>query len=102
MSSLAPAKAVIDDRLDMKAKTWFAILSEAAAFDARGTELQTTPMPPDIRVSVLSHGRRVFPECVVGDRLEQNCLRANQDLACAQRPGSARDRAPLPRRAAMP
>jgi hypothetical protein len=101
-SSPAPAKAVIDERLDMKAKTWFAILNEAAAFDARATELQTTPMPPDIPISVLIHGRRVFPECVVGDRLERNCLRANQDLARAQRLGSARDRSALPRRAAMP
>ena len=86
----------------MTVKTWFAILSEAAAFDARGAELQTTPIPPDSRVSVLIHGRRILPEGVAGDRLEQNWLRANQDLARAQRPGSARDRSPLPRRAAMP
>jgi len=58
----------------MKAKTWFAILREAVAFDAGGTELQTAPMPPDIPVSVLIHGRRVLPAGVAGDKLEQNRL----------------------------
>ena len=86
----------------MKAKTWCAIPREAVAFDASGAELQTTPIPPDSRVSVLIHGRRILPEGVAGDRLEQNGLRVNQDLTRAQRPGSARDRSPLPRRAAMP
>jgi len=85
----------------MKVKTWFAMLDEAVAFDASGAELQTTPMPPNSRVSVLIHGRMVLPEGVAGDRLEQNWLRANQDLARAQRPGSARDRSPLPPRAAI-
>ena len=44
-------------------------------------------MPPDIPVGVLMHGRRIFPEGVVGDRLERDWLRANQDLVRAQRQG---------------
>jgi len=35
-SSLPPQTAVIAEWLGMKAKTWYAILNEAAAFDASG------------------------------------------------------------------
>lgn len=86
-SSLPPQTAVIAEWLGMKAKTWYAILNEAAAFDTSGKELQAAPMPPDIPVGVLMHGRRIFPEGVVGDRLERDWLRANQDLVRAQRQG---------------
>jgi len=87
VSSVPPERAVIAELLGMKAKTWYAIVNEVAAFDASGKELQKTPMPPDIPVGVLMHGRRVFPEGVVGDRLEQDWLRSNQDLVRAQRKG---------------
>lgn len=87
VSSLLPEAAVIAELLGIKAKTWYAILNEASAFDASGQELQATPMPPDIPVGVLMHGRRVFPEGVLGDRLERDWLRTNQDLVRAQRKG---------------
>jgi len=74
-SSLPPQTTVIAELLGMKPKTWYAILNEAAAFDASGKELQAAPMPPDIPVGVLMHGRRIFPEGTVGDRLEQDWLR---------------------------
>jgi pimeloyl-ACP methyl ester carboxylesterase len=87
VSSLPPEAAVIAELLGMKAKTWYAILNEAGAFDASGQELQATPMPPEIPVGVLMHGRRVFPEGVVGDALEKDWLQANRDLVRAQRKG---------------
>jgi pimeloyl-ACP methyl ester carboxylesterase len=86
-SSLPPETAVIAEWLGMTAKTWYAILNEAAAFDASGKELQAAPMSPDIPVGVLMHGRRIFPAGVVGDRLERDWLRDNQDLVRTQRQG---------------
>jgi len=87
VSHLPPESAVIAELLGMKTKTWHAVLNEAAAFDASGRELQATPIPPEIPVGVLMHGRRVFPEGGVGDALEKEWLRANRGLVDAQRKG---------------
>ncbi len=85
--SLPEESAAIAEMLGMQAKTWFTIVNEAAAFDASGQELQSTPIPADIPLGVLMHGRRIFPEGTIGDGLEQDWLRANQELVQAQRQG---------------
>jgi pimeloyl-ACP methyl ester carboxylesterase len=87
LSSLPPESAGIAELLGMRAKTLYTVLQEAAAFDASGQELQATPMPPEIPVGVLMHGRRVFPEGAVGDRFERDWLRANRGLVRKQRKG---------------
>ncbi len=85
--SLPEESAAIAEMLGMQAKTWFTIINEAAAFDASGQELQSTPIHADIPLGVLMHGRRIFPEGTIGDGLEQDWLRANQELVQAQRQG---------------
>jgi pimeloyl-ACP methyl ester carboxylesterase len=87
-SSLPAESAAIAELLGMPAKTWYTILNEASAFDASAQELAATPMPADIPVGVLMHGRRIFPEGVIGDGLEQDWLRANRELVRAQRQGN--------------
>jgi pimeloyl-ACP methyl ester carboxylesterase len=87
LSSLPAQSAAIAEMLGMKAKTWYAILNEAAAFDTSGQELQATPMPSNIPLVVLMHGRRIFPEGLIGDELEQDWLLANRRLVRAQRQG---------------
>lgn len=84
LSSLPAESAAIAEMLGMQAKTWFSILNEATAFDASGQELQATPMPSDIPLGVLMHGRRVFPGGPMGDALEQDWMDANRELASAQ------------------
>ena len=68
-----------------RGRTWSAIFSEAAGFNRSGEELSDTPLPPDVPLGVLMHGRRIFPEGSVGDGLEREWLRANRELAGAQR-----------------
>ena len=87
LSSLPPETAAIAEMLGTRTKTLYTVLAEAAAFDASGQELQATPLSPDIPVGVLMHGRRVFPEGLVGDQLERDWLRANRELVAAQRDG---------------
>jgi pimeloyl-ACP methyl ester carboxylesterase len=87
LSALPAESAALAEMLGIQAKTWHAVLNEAAAFDLSGQELQTTPLPPDIPLGVLMHGRRIFPEGTVGDGLEQNWLWANRKLVRSQRQG---------------
>jgi pimeloyl-ACP methyl ester carboxylesterase len=87
LSSLPPDSSAIAEMLGMQAKTWHTIANEAAAFDISGQELQATPMPTDIPLGILMHGRRIFPDGAIGDGLEQNWLRANRDLVRKQRQG---------------
>jgi pimeloyl-ACP methyl ester carboxylesterase len=87
LSSLPAESAAIAEMLGMRAKTWYSILNEAAAFDASAQELQATPIPSHVPLGVLMHGRRIFPEGAIGDGLEQDWLRANQELVRAQRQG---------------
>ncbi|MCG6860852.1 MAG: alpha/beta hydrolase [Chromatiaceae bacterium] len=87
LSSLPEESAAIAEMLGMPAKTWYTILNEASAFDASAQELAATPMPADIPVGVLMHGRSIFPEGVIGDGLERDWLRANRELVRAQRRG---------------
>jgi len=75
----------------MKAKTWFAILREAVAFDASGAELQTTPIPPDSRVSVLIHERRSFPRAwpvTDGSRTACAPIRTSPARSAREAPGT--------------
>jgi pimeloyl-ACP methyl ester carboxylesterase len=87
VSSLPPEAAIIAELLGMRAKTWYAVLNEAAAFDLSGKALQATPMPPEIPVGVLMHGQRIFPEGAVGDELEREWLRVNRELIGTQHKG---------------
>lgn len=87
LSSLPAETSAIAEMFGMQAKTWHTILSEAAAFDLSGQELQATPLPPDIPLGVLMHGRRIFPAGAIGDELEQDWLQANRDLVQAQEKG---------------
>jgi pimeloyl-ACP methyl ester carboxylesterase len=85
LSSLPAESAAIAEMLGVKTKTWYSILNEAAAFDASGEELQTAPMPSDLPLGILMHGRRIFPGGPIGDRLERDWMDANRELARAQR-----------------
>lgn len=87
LSSLPSETSAIAELLGVQAKTWHTIFSEAAAFDLSGDELRATPLPPDIPLGLLMHGRRIFPAGAIGDELEQNWLQANRDLVQAQENG---------------
>ena len=87
LSSLPAETAAIAEMFGVQAKTWHTILSEVAAFDLSGQELQATPLPADIPLGVLMHGRRIFPPGEIGDELEQDWLRTNRDLVQAQKKG---------------
>lgn len=87
LSSLPAESALIAEMLGIQAKTWYGILNEAVAFDASAQELQATPMPSDIPLGVLMHGRRIFPSGPIGDGLEQGWMRANRELVKAQQQG---------------
>lgn len=84
LSSLPAETSAIAELLGMQAKTWHTILNEAAAFDISGQELEATPLPANIPLGVLMHGRRIFPEGAVGDGLEQDWLHGNRELVRAQ------------------
>jgi pimeloyl-ACP methyl ester carboxylesterase len=88
LSMLPGETAEIAGMLGMQAKTWHTIFNEAAAFDASGEELAATPLPAEIPLGVLMHGRRVFPDGAIGDALEQDWLRANRELARSQQQGA--------------
>jgi pimeloyl-ACP methyl ester carboxylesterase len=84
LSSLPAELAGIAELFGPQTKTWYVILNEAAAFDASRRELQATPMPSDIPLGVLMHGRRIFPGGPLGEGLEREWLHANRELARAQ------------------
>jgi hypothetical protein len=65
----------------MAPKTLRAILGEMTAFDESSRELRTADVQPDIPLVVIMHGRRVFPEGALGDRLEQQWLELQHELA---------------------
>jgi pimeloyl-ACP methyl ester carboxylesterase len=65
----------------MAPKTLRAILGEMTAFDESSQELRTADVQPDLPLVVIMHGRRVFPEGALGDRLEQQWLELQRELA---------------------
>jgi pimeloyl-ACP methyl ester carboxylesterase len=84
-SGLPAELGVLAELFGGRGKTWGAIFNEAAGFNRSGEELSDTPLPPDLPLGVLMHGRRIFPAGSVGDGLEREWLQANRDLAAAQR-----------------
>lgn len=87
LTTLPTEYPAIAELFGMRAKTWQAVLNEAAAFDMSGQELQSTPMPRHIPVGVLMHGRRIFPAGLMGEGLEQDWLDANRALVQGQERG---------------
>jgi pimeloyl-ACP methyl ester carboxylesterase len=71
--------------LGLQGKTLRAILGELAAFEKSGAELHAAPSQPDLPLVVIMHGKRVLPEGTFGDRVEQQWVELQRELAARYR-----------------
>jgi Predicted hydrolases or acyltransferases (alpha/beta hydrolase superfamily) len=65
----------------LKAKTLRAIMGEMAALKESGTELSAADLQLNIPLVVIMHGRRVLPEGILGDQMEQEWSALQRNLA---------------------
>lgn len=74
--------------LGKEPKTLYAIMSELAAYPTSEQEARAAVMPDTVPLIVLMHGERIFPPGLIGDRLEQDWLELQRQLASRSRNGA--------------
>ena len=65
----------------MPAKTLHAIVGEMAAFNDSGNELRAATIPAELPLVIIMHGQRILPEGPWGNKIEQQWLELQRELA---------------------
>lgn len=65
----------------MPAKTLQAMVGEMAAFNDSGNELRAATIPAELPLVIFMHGQRILPEGPWGDKIEQQWLELQRELA---------------------
>ena len=68
----------------MPAKALHAIVGELAAFNDSGNEVRAATLPVDLPLVIIMHGQRILPAGVWGDKIEQQWLDLQRQLAARQ------------------
>ncbi|HYQ91917.1 MAG TPA: alpha/beta hydrolase, partial [Candidatus Competibacteraceae bacterium] len=68
----------------MPAKTLHAIVGELAAFNDSGNEVRAAALPAELPLVIIMHGQRILPAGAWGDKLEQQWLDLQRQLAARQ------------------
>jgi pimeloyl-ACP methyl ester carboxylesterase len=87
LTALSGELGALAGLLGAQGKPWYAALNEAAAFKVSSEELRAAPLPPELPVAVIMHGRRIFPEGALGDEMENEWLDLQKRLVTGQRRG---------------